>query len=76
MLEQWINPNIIVRVNHFYQARIAQLVEHCTYEDNWPCKGLEFESRYGHFWTLTLQKVYRFFRTLIYIIYVTIPPKR
>ena len=29
-------------------ARIAQLVEHCTYEVNWPCKGLEFDSRYGH----------------------------
>ena len=37
-------------------ARIAQLVEHCTYEVNWPCKGLEFDSRYGHFLFFQLEE--------------------
>lgn len=38
------------------QARIAQLVEHCTYVVTLPliCKGLEFDSRYGHLFALQI----------------------
>lgn len=43
-----IVPIVVPIVVPQLYARIAQLVEHCTYEVNWPCKGLEFDSRYGH----------------------------
>ena len=29
-----IQTYLYIQLNTFYQARIAQLVEHCTYEDN------------------------------------------